>query len=125
MKFLSDIGISPKSTLHLRKQGYDAVHLSEEDLYRMPDPEILAKALVEDRILLTHDLDFGELMAASGNRLPSVIIFRLADMSTSSVNHYLDLILESYAEPLLRGAIISVTDRRIRVRTLPIRSSSL
>ena len=41
---------------------------------RLPDMKILVKAKEEGRILLTHDLDFGELLAASGGSLPSVII---------------------------------------------------
>ena len=32
------------------------------------------------RVLLTHDLDFGELVAASGAKLPSIVVFRLANM---------------------------------------------
>lgn len=47
---------------------------------RLLDGEILAKARAEGRILLTHDLDFGELLATSGGSLPSAIIFRLKDM---------------------------------------------
>jgi predicted nuclease of predicted toxin-antitoxin system len=79
MKFLADMGISPRVMAALRKQGHDAVHLQEQDLGRMPDHQILVKASEEGRILLTHDLDFGELLAASGGSLPSVIIFRLKD----------------------------------------------
>jgi len=80
MKFLADRGISPRVVTALRKQGHDAVHLQEQNLGRLLDGAILAKARAEGRILLTHDLDFGELLAASGGILPSVIIFRLKDM---------------------------------------------
>ncbi len=77
MKFLADMGISPKTVNFLKDQGYDAVHLHEQGLDRMPDSDILKKAGNENRVLLTHDLDFGELVAASGTVLPSVVIFRL------------------------------------------------
>ena len=55
----SRLGISPRGVAALRQQGHDALHLQEQDLGDMPDPEILAKARAEGRILLTFDLDFG------------------------------------------------------------------
>ncbi|MFZ1755458.1 MAG: DUF5615 family PIN-like protein [Caldilineaceae bacterium] len=120
MKFLADMGISPKAVLHLRQRGHDALHLMEENLHRLPDPDILAKSRRERRVLLTHDLDFGELMAASGAHLPSVVIFRLGNMAASQVNRHLDLILDQYAGELERGAILSITENRVRIRSLPI-----
>ena len=51
------------------------------------------KSLSKDRVLLTHDLDFGELVARSGGKLPSVIIFRLRNMTPENVNKYLHSII--------------------------------
>ncbi len=124
MKFLADMGISPKTVAFLRKQGHEAVHLHEEGLDRLEDPAILAKAREEDRILLTHDLDFSELVAASGARLPSVIVFRLPNMRPENVNRYLQSIIEHHGEALEKGAIISVTAGRMRVRSLPLRAEA-
>ncbi len=120
MKFLADMGISPKSTQFLREQGYDALHLLDEQLGRLPDPEILEKARVERRVLLTHDLDFAELVAASGTRLPSVVIFRLRSMRPENVNRHLSLMLAQYGDALEQGVIISVNDGQFRSRKLPI-----
>lgn len=123
MRFLADMGISPKTVAFLREQGYQAVHLHEEGLDRQEDPMILAKAREEDCILLTHDLGFGELIAASGARLPSVIVFRLRNMRPENVNRYLQSIIEQHGEDLEKGAIISVTEGRIRARSLPLRAN--
>lgn len=122
MTFLGDMGISPKTIEFLRQQGHDAVHLHQEGLDTLPDPEILRKARQEGRILLTHDLDFGELLAASGARLPSVIIFRLKNMRPEQVNRALRVILADYAETLRAGCILSITEKQIRVRLLPVKS---
>ncbi|HEY66393.1 MAG TPA: DUF5615 family PIN-like protein [Caldilineae bacterium] len=122
MRFLADMGISPRAVTFLREQGCEAIHLHEEGLDCLEDPAILAKAREEGFILLTHDLDFGELIAASGARLPSVIVFRLRDMRPENVNRYLQRILEEHAEVLMNGAIISVTEGRIRVRPLPLQT---
>lgn len=120
MKFLADMGISPKSAGFLRSLGYDAAHLLDEGLGRLPDPEILEKARLEGRILLAHDLGFGELVAASGTQLPSVIIFRLNNMKPERVNLYLREIIAKHRDALERGVIISVTEGKIRVRPLPL-----
>lgn len=120
MRFLADMGISPRSAVFLRNLGHEALHLHDEGLDCLPDADILAKALAEQRIILTHDLDFGDLMAASGAQLPSVIIFRLRNMSADRVNRYLEIVLANYQGRLEAGAIISVTERQIRVRRLPI-----
>jgi predicted nuclease of predicted toxin-antitoxin system len=123
MRFLLDMGISPVSGQFLRDQGHDVIHLRDQGLERLPDPDILAKAREEERILITHDLEFGELLGSAGAQLPSVITFRLRNMSPDSVNHYLREILEHHRAILEKGAIMSVSEGQIRIRTLPLRSA--
>lgn len=120
MKFLADMGISPATVRFLRSLGYDAVHLVEEGLFRLSDADILQKACHEGRVLLTSDLGFGELMVSARASMPSVIIFRLSDMRPQSVNAHLLALLEQFSQELGQGAIISVTERRARVRVLPV-----
>ncbi len=86
----------------------------------MVDGDILKKALQENRVVLTNDLDFGELLAASGGNLPSVIVFRLKDMRPSNVGKHIFSIINQQSDALNQGAIISVTEKKIRIRSLPI-----
>ena len=120
MKFLADMGISPQTVDFLQTLGHDAVHLSDQGLERSPDHDILEKARREGRILLTHDLGFGELIAAKGAALPSVITFRLRNMHPAQVNDALQRIISQHAETVEHGAILSVTEGRVRVRSLPM-----
>ena len=94
----------------------------DQGLERLPDQDILRKARDENRILLTHDLGFGELVAASGEKLPSVIIFRLRNMQPSYVNLFLRDVVAEYSDSLEEGAVISVTEGQVRSRSLPIRT---
>lgn len=116
------MGISPKAVEFLQSLGHDAVHVHEQGLDRLPDPAILAKARDEESVLLTHDLDFGELVAASGARLPSVVSFRLRNMQPERVNRYLQGIVTQHRSALEQGAIVSVTEGQIRIRLLPLRA---
>ena len=119
MKFLADMGISPKAVAFLRALGHDAAHLSEQGLERLPDSDIVEKARREGRILLVHDLAFGELVAAGGATLPSVITFRLRNMHPERVNDALQSILSQHEEALVHGVMMSVTEGQVRVRRLP------
>jgi predicted nuclease of predicted toxin-antitoxin system len=120
MKFLADMGISLRTVMWLRSCGYDVVHLRDEGLQRLPDNEILIKARAEGRILLTVDLDFAQILAVSGENLPSVILFRLGNENYNAINERLTQILCESQEDIELGAIISVSNETFRVRRLPI-----
>jgi len=120
VKFLADKGISPRVVSTLRERGHEAIHLQEQGLGKLPDGDILAKARAEGRVLLTHDLDFGELLAASDGKLPSVIIFRLKDMRAENVNFHLFGTLEKQSAALDKGVVCSVSERKVRIRALPL-----
>lgn len=96
------------------------MHLADEGLHRLPDPWIVAKARQEDRVILTVDLDFADLLALAGERRPSAIIFRLARAVPAAVNAALDNCLPRFGDELSRGAVLSVTEMAVRVRPLPI-----
>ena len=68
MTFLADMGVSLTTVEALRAANHDAVHLRDEGLIRLPDPDIVTKALAESRIVLTFDLDFGDILAIGAAR---------------------------------------------------------
>jgi predicted nuclease of predicted toxin-antitoxin system len=65
MRFLADMGVAQRIVEWLRAAGHDAVHLRDQGLQRMPNGEIFQKAASESRIVLTFDLDFGEIVSLS------------------------------------------------------------
>jgi len=100
VKFLADMGISLKTVAFLHALGHDALHLSEQGLERLPDRGIVEKARQERRIMLVHDLGFGELVAVfQGGCAPAgpALKWRLKILSvTSGMSLYK---LRSTAEP--------------------------
>jgi len=114
------MGLSQTTAKFLRQQGHDAVHLRDEELQSLADDDIISKARAEERIVLTHDLDFGRIMALSRQHLPSVITFRLSDMRPPTVNRHLSEVLWQCSQYLSNGVLVSVTDQGIRVRPLPV-----
>ena len=120
LRFLADMGVSWRVVEWLRSQGYNAKHLREEGLGRLVDSDIFAKALLEHRVVLTFDLDFGEIAAFSKGQIVSVIVFRLRNTRTPYVMERLSSILADTADALREGAVVAVEDSRHRVRRLPI-----
>jgi len=120
MKFLADMGISNSAVKSLQQLGHDTVHLREAGMKRALDVDIVVKAKNEDRIVLTCDLDFGDILAASGDDKPSVIIFRLENETPANMNKRLAQVLKESSNALRDGAIVLVEESRHRVRFLPI-----
>lgn len=120
MKFLADMGLARSAVAFLRAQGHDAVHLRDQGLQRLDDTNIVDKARSERRVILTHDLDFSRIIAVSRASVPSVVTFRLSDMRPAQVNRYLTEVLMHFEKHLEAGALISVNERGIRARPLPI-----
>lgn len=120
MKFLRDMGVSMSTVKALRQGGHDALHLREEGLDKLPDEEVLKKARLKERILLTFDLDFGDLLAAGLHGSPTVILFRLHNQTPRIVTERLFRLLLDPSAYLERGALIVVEDACYRVRRLPI-----
>ncbi len=94
MRFLADMGVSQRVVEWLRSERHDALHLRELDLHRLPDEAVFEKAELEHRIVLTFDLDFGEIVALSSGRSVSVIIFRLHNARALYVINRLKAVLD-------------------------------
>lgn len=122
MRFLADMGVSRSTVDWLRAGGHDAAHAGELGMKTATDEELLALALREQRVVLTFDLDFGHILAASHEQAPSVVIFRVSNARPERVNAHLDSVLgdAAVAHALGDGAIVVVEDERRRVRKLPI-----
>ena len=123
MRFLADMCVDVRIVRWLREQGHDATHLRDEGLHRMPDGEIFNKAISEDRVVLTFDLDFAEIAALTGGKKGSVILFRLRNTRTSHVIERLSAVLDDSLEVLGKGAVITVEETRHRIRYLPVGES--
>src|SRR5262249_30084299 len=66
MRFLLDMNLPPATAEWLRSEGLDAVHIREIGLAHLPDREVFARAAEEGRVVVTFDLDFGEIAGLAG-----------------------------------------------------------
>jgi len=121
MKFLVDNGVSPLVVQGLIDIGLDAVHVGEYKLHAAADSVILERAVDEDRVVITADTDFGELLAQNNLVKPSVILFRTVALKRAA--QHLELLkkhLPDLKDSLQQGCIVILSDDQIRVRLLPL-----
>jgi predicted nuclease of predicted toxin-antitoxin system len=123
MRFLCDMGVSRKVSQWLCGQGHESTHLGDEGLARLPNGAIFSKAVVENRVVLTFDMDFGEIVALASGRTPSVVVFRLHNARADHVIERLAVALDISLEALKKGANVVVEESRIRIRVLPVREN--
>ena len=81
MRFVVDMNLSPRWVQVLRDTGVEAVHWSEVGAKTAADAQIMRFAREQGDVLLTHDLDFGAILAVTGGAKPSVVQIR-ADMTS-------------------------------------------
>jgi predicted nuclease of predicted toxin-antitoxin system len=106
-------GVSITTVQALRAAAHDAMHLREEGLIRLPDPDIVAKAAQEQRVVLTFDLDFGDILAVARTETPSVIIFRLRNQTPAAVNPRLFRVISECESELALARSSSLRTRDI------------
>jgi predicted nuclease of predicted toxin-antitoxin system len=117
-RFLADENIAPTSVRRLRWGGHDLAAIREETP-GLPDHAVLARAVREQRILLTQDSDYGELIYHRHHPAPvGVVYFRLGDEQRDLVATFVLALIEDRDAPL-DGWYTTVDVKRIRRRPLP------
>ena len=115
MRFLLDACVASR-VLHrtLADLGYDV--LSARDGYaNASDEALLALAYREERVLVTEDKDFGELVFLL--RLPHPCIVRLDGLTATEEAQAMLNLIARHGAAMRAGAIIVVTGKRVRVRS--------
>jgi predicted nuclease of predicted toxin-antitoxin system len=120
MKVLIDMNLSPAWIEDLKEAGIESVHWSQIGKPDAPDLEILHWASKEGYVVFTHDLDFGSLLAAHKTACPSVIQIRTQDVSPAFLSKTVTLALKQFEHYIEKGALITIDEKRARVRVLPI-----
>lgn len=114
MRFLVDACASSRVLLTaLKELGCDVLSIRDR-MPGVPDEAVLALAIEEDRVLITADKDFGELVFL--RNLPHPCIVRLVDMNSAERADVMRFLLEHHDDAMRNGAIIVVTSERIRIR---------
>lgn len=120
-RLLLDQGLAPDAAVILRRQGWDAVHVSEIGMQQADDAEILERARNENRVCVTLDHDFHMHLALAGQGSPSVMLLRVQGLDGQGQADLIRSVCIQCERELSEGVAISADTRSIRVRHLPLR----
>lgn len=124
MKLLLDQNVSASAAEILRSEGMDVVHAREVGLARTEDADILKWCRINERVIVTHDADFHALLALSFAETPSVVRIRIEGLHDTALVALIRRVLRAVKADLERGSAVTVTATSIRVRALPLSSST-
>jgi predicted nuclease of predicted toxin-antitoxin system len=122
MKVLVDMNLSPRWVGVLTAAGFGVAHWAAIGRANAPDAEIMAYAKANNYVVLTHDLDFSAILAATHGEKPSVVQIRAEDVSPDVIGRQIVDALRQMAAELEEGALLTVDPQRTRLRVLPLQS---
>lgn len=118
MKLLVDMNLSPRWIALLTNSGFEALHWSTVGQANARDTEIMAWAAANGYIVVTHDLDFSAILAATQGVAPSVVQVRAEDVSPDVIGPKIARALHQMQAELEAGALLSIDDKTTRLRLL-------
>ena len=118
LKFLLNGNLSWETKNFLEKLGYQAENIARFSLGRAKDFEIVQFAQKHKYIIITLDLDFGEIYYFSGQSKLAIIVLKLKDQTIESVNRNLEILLstKSLSKKLLANSLVIFDGTKIRIR---------
>jgi len=120
VKILIDMNLTPAWVEFFTDRGIESVHWSNVGDPRADDLVIMDYARDAGFVVFTHDLDFGNVLAVTHARGPSVIQARVEDPIPSIIGEAVVSAIIEHADHLRRGALITLDPDRLRARVLPI-----
>ncbi len=121
MRLLIDMNLSPRWVGLLNSAGFEAAHWSTFGAVDAPDKDIMAYAAAHGYVVLTHDLDFGSILAATQGEKPSVVQIRAVDVNPDVIGKQVSIALGQMVSELEEGALLTIDPNRTRLRVLPLR----
>jgi predicted nuclease of predicted toxin-antitoxin system len=126
-RLLADENLHSQVVVHLRASGMDVVSVREEGWIGKPDSELLQLAVADDRVIVTHDSDFGTLAIRRGQPLIGILYLRPGHLRPSYTISLIQTVLSQPIDlhpPFIIVAQRSGDDVNIRVREVASRENN-
>jgi len=116
MKFLANENIPLASNQYLEKKGYDIIHVGVVNS-SITDEEVMKLAIMENRVIITFDRDYGNLVFRDGYQPPGVIYLRLQDYPPIYPGEFVHALIESDTY-MFEGQFTVASENHIRQRKI-------
>jgi predicted nuclease of predicted toxin-antitoxin system len=101
-------------TQALRNEGHDVMRTSEVGQARADDNEILEKAIVEDRILVTLDEHFGDWVILPLSKHPGVIRLKIDPTTSKNAINLLTPFLRLHSSAQFKNRLVILSSKRAK-----------
>lgn len=116
MKLLADVNVEKPIVDYLKSIGNDVKWIPDYDCM-LPDDELLEIANSENRIMLTNDKDFGELVFRQNRIASGIILIRMKGDSSEKKVAAITKLFKDYPEKIINHMVV-VTRNKIRFVSL-------
>ena len=117
---LTDENIHADVVRFLRSMGFDVLDVREENPHGTSDTNLLRWAVSEDRIVLTHDSDFGTLVMLAGEPIVGIVFLRPGHIEPEFTTDSIDALLREELD--LTPPFILIAQRKGSRVTVRLRS---
>lgn len=116
MKLKLDENLSRQLKPALAHMGHDVTTAAEESLLGQPDTAVAAAARIGGRILLTLDVEFGDLRKYPPGSHPGIVLFRPRSLGPVTVIEFVKQFAGGFDLSQIDGCVVVVEPLRVRVR---------
>ena len=118
MRLLADQDVYKVTIEALKLLGHNVVTVKELGMQGATDRDLLRKAKIDNRLLITRDKDFGTLVFWEKELSTGVILLRITPMTTEEVHHEIQRLFDEHKEEELKSLFCVVEPHRHRIRHL-------
>lgn len=116
MRLLLDENISPLHARELSGEGHDVLAVLDAGLSGAADENVLRFSIENNRILVTLDADFANVIRFPPESTPGVVRLRIHPPTEAAIREALRRVLLLVRNTDLRGRLAVVDQRKIRIR---------
>jgi predicted nuclease of predicted toxin-antitoxin system len=116
IKFLADVNVEKPLVDYLSKQGYDIKWVPDYNC-EMPDEDLLQLANEENRIFITNDKDFGDLIFLQKRLSVGTILFRVKGQKSEEKIKLMRKLLMGYRDKILNHYVVIT---KLKIRIIPL-----
>ena len=116
MRFKLDENLPLQLIRLFAEAGYDAATVLDEGLGGAPDADVASACLLEERVLVTQDVDFADIRMYPPGTYPGIVVLRLSGQARDAILEVGAVLLQFLATSSPRGQLWIVEESRVRIR---------
>ena len=116
MRFKLDENLPLELKRLFTESGHDAVTVLDQGMGGAADSQVASVCFLEERVLLTQDVDFADIRMYPPGQYPGIVVFRLASQTRDDLLEIGAILIEALARSSPERQLWIVEGSRVRIR---------